>query len=662
MKKRIVVLGTIVVLLITGMPGWVWAQAQLENPRPGSFQSGIGVINGWVCEAEEVIIEINGTPVRAAYGTTRRDTQMPNGPCADDLTGFGLTVNWNLFGDGVQMVRALADGVEFGRAAVTVTTLGLGEFPQGLSRRVQVANFPQAGANTEVQWQESQQNFVIGSGSPSGGGNSGTAGIQALLEDPRPGSFQSGIGVIRGWVCEASTVTIEIDGTPIEAAYGTTRRDTQMPLGPCAGENTGFGLTFNWNLVGAGLHRVRALADGVEFANVTFTVTTLGLGEFVRNLAGSAIVSNFPQAETGMRLQWQESQQNFPLAGARPPGVPANQCIAQQGEAVDGVGGNATMTWTNPCLLTAGQTLLMSLQPMQSGAQTATLRSQSTDGAFFACAENLSFLQGDRVFRSSDFRWIDSRGNPICRMVSMGEILDTLVQLNDGVALDFNAPFSALYTNQPVVEFPPVTPPSCVGVSPTQLNFGIVLVGESSTANFTVTNIGQDMLNGTVTLGPAPEYHIVSGGTLMLNPGASQQVVIEFRPADMTTVNSSATVNSNCGSALVALLGTGTTPPRLAVFPEQIDFGEVKIGETVPASLTVTNAGGGNLTGELVFCITGGSCGPTTPFNLGSEESQPFNIIFSAPQGTRLGPFTGSVDITSNAGNASVPVSGTVVP
>ena len=32
----------------------------LENPAPQSFQSGIGVISGWVCEADEIIVEING--------------------------------------------------------------------------------------------------------------------------------------------------------------------------------------------------------------------------------------------------------------------------------------------------------------------------------------------------------------------------------------------------------------------------------------------------------------------------------------------------------------------------------------------------------------------------------------------------------------------------
>ena len=40
-------------------PHSLWAQAiqaTLENPPPGSFQSGIGVISGWVCNA--TLVEI----------------------------------------------------------------------------------------------------------------------------------------------------------------------------------------------------------------------------------------------------------------------------------------------------------------------------------------------------------------------------------------------------------------------------------------------------------------------------------------------------------------------------------------------------------------------------------------------------------------------------
>ena len=62
-----------VLLLFSPQP--VWAQAVLENPQPGSFQSGVGVISGFVCEATTIEIEIDaGTIFEAAYGTSRGDT------------------------------------------------------------------------------------------------------------------------------------------------------------------------------------------------------------------------------------------------------------------------------------------------------------------------------------------------------------------------------------------------------------------------------------------------------------------------------------------------------------------------------------------------------------------------------------------------------------
>ena len=77
---------------------------------------------------------------------------------------------------------------------------------------------------------------------------------------------------------EVSRVEIEIIDINnrmirLPAASRTERRDT---TGVCGDSNNGFGLLFNWNLLGDGTHTVRALADGVEFDRATFTVTTLG--------------------------------------------------------------------------------------------------------------------------------------------------------------------------------------------------------------------------------------------------------------------------------------------------------------------------------------------------------------------------------------------------
>ena len=108
---------------------------RLENPGAWSPQSGLGVISGWVCDAADLVIEIDGTPQAAAYGTSRADTAER---CGDTDNGFGLLFNWNMLGDGEHTVVAVVDGVELGRATVTVTTLGE-EFVQGAAGTCEVA-------------------------------------------------------------------------------------------------------------------------------------------------------------------------------------------------------------------------------------------------------------------------------------------------------------------------------------------------------------------------------------------------------------------------------------------------------------------------------------------------------------------------------------------
>jgi len=308
----------------------------LENPAPSSFQSGLGLISGWVCEAEGVAIEIeqeDGTVVEvaAAYGTERADTA---GVCGDSDNGFGVLVNWNLLGDGEHAVRmlvngvalgwrvvpgvgalpAVVDGIELGRAPVTVTTLGA-EFRTGLWGSFLVADFPRAGEQVHLVWQESQQNFVLApvelgaalTPAPSSGA------IEGVLENPGPASYQSGIGVISGWVCAADEVVIEINGQPIAAAAGTERGDT---LDTCGDVDNGFGLLVNWAEFGVGVHEVVALVDGVELSRATVAVTMVDETEpFVRGLAKRVELPGFPTPEETVTLEWQQTQQNFVITG-----------------------------------------------------------------------------------------------------------------------------------------------------------------------------------------------------------------------------------------------------------------------------------------------------------------------------------------------------------
>lgn len=303
MSSRLALPVLFVLLLSVVIVPHVYAQQTLENPQPGSFQSGIGVISGWTCNANTIEISFNGGPrLSAATGTIREDTQ---GVCGDTDNGFGLLYNWNRLGDGVHTVTAYADGVEFASMRVTVTTLGE-EFLRGASGTFPLTDFPTPGETRTLRWQQAQQNFVITAGRPQGGGTSGAA--PHILENPQPGSFQSGVGVISGWACDTQTIEISFNGGPrIQAGTGTIREDTQ---GVCGDTDNGFGLLYNWNRLRDGVHTVTAYADGVEFAQVSVTVTTLG-EEFRRGLSHVVGIPDFPAVGTDVVLQWQEAQQNF---------------------------------------------------------------------------------------------------------------------------------------------------------------------------------------------------------------------------------------------------------------------------------------------------------------------------------------------------------------
>jgi len=293
--------------------------ANQESPSEGSYESGIGLIRGWVCGASAVEVEIDGKRYPTAHGTPRGDT---SGVCDSINTGYGLPFNWNDLGDGPHTLRALADGVEFANVAFQVTTLGTDILRGAPARDYVLPDFPRPGDRVTVRWAEAHQNFmIVGTSIKKDVANQRNitatqhpfkAFHAAHQESPSEGSYESGIGLIRGWVCGASTVEVEIDGKRYPTAHGTPRGDT---AGVCDTINTGYGLTFNWNALGDGPHTLRALADGVEFANVAFQVTTLGTDYLRGAPTRDYVLPDFPRPGDRVTVRWAEVQQNFVIVG-----------------------------------------------------------------------------------------------------------------------------------------------------------------------------------------------------------------------------------------------------------------------------------------------------------------------------------------------------------
>ena len=133
------------------------------------------------------------------------------------------------------------------------------------------------------------------------------------LENPDHGAFKSGIGLISGWMCEASRVEVIINGQRVPVVYGTDRGDTRSQ---CGGAANGFVTLFNWNRLGDGVYTARALADGVEFDRSTFQVATFGQ-EFLRGASGAYRLPDFPRDGTTTAIEWEESTQNFVIREVR---------------------------------------------------------------------------------------------------------------------------------------------------------------------------------------------------------------------------------------------------------------------------------------------------------------------------------------------------------
>lgn len=164
------------------------ATGYLETPQPRSFQSGIGVVSGWHCSAESILIRIDdGAPLRAGNRTERNDT-VP--VCGRADTGFSLLVNFNSLDPArPHRIVAYADGLEFARVdEFHARNLGA-EFLTGRQAMTTLPNFPNVGETTSLTWSEEAQNFAIagrGSASPLSGVYWGAEFVEELACSSNP--------------------------------------------------------------------------------------------------------------------------------------------------------------------------------------------------------------------------------------------------------------------------------------------------------------------------------------------------------------------------------------------------------------------------------------------------------------------------------------------
>lgn len=129
-----------------------------------------------------------------------------------------------------------------------------------------------------------------------------------------------------------------------------------------------------------------------------------------------------------------------------------------------------------------------------------------------------------------------------------------------------------------------------LGVTPRSRDFGTVAVGNIADLTFTVENFGQGTLSAQASA-TAP-FSIVSGSSLSLGPGATQNVVVRFTPTTTGSHASNINFTSNGGSISALVTGRGTS-------------GSFR--------LTVTKSGNGTVTSSPSGINCGANCSATFP-------------------------------------------------
>jgi len=185
-------------------------------------------------------------------------------------------------------------------------------------------------------------------------------------------------------------------------------------------------------------------------------------------------------------------------------------------------------------------------------------------------------------------------------------------------------------------------------VQPTTLAFGDVVVGSQANHAVTIGTGGVTAIAGTMTaVGDGLYLDAGSGLTksygYAANPGTPQSVSVVFAPSTLGSatgyVVSSQTLPTRIGSPCdtIRCSGTGITtppPPQCALNTNNIQLGVFHSGATKDTTFTLSNTGGGTLSGNVSFLDATAApfslVGPTS-YAIAAGQSQSFTLRYTAP-------------------------------
>jgi hypothetical protein len=187
--------------------------------------------------------------------------------------------------------------------------------------------------------------------------------------------------------------------------------------------------------------------------------------------------------------------------------------------------------------------------------------------------------------------------------------------------------------------------------TPSNLNFGNVVVGKKVSQTVSIKNTGTTTLNIAEADFSGKQFTF-SGITFpfSLPSGSTANLIVSFSGTSTGPVKATLSLKTDAGafSGPVALAANATpAQAQLSVNPASVGFGSVTMGTKDSASLTLTNTGGSDLNISMMS-VNGapfGVSGITTPKTISAGQSATVSVSFSP---TNTGADSGDISISSN--------------
>jgi hypothetical protein len=174
-------------------------------------------------------------------------------------------------------------------------------------------------------------------------------------------------------------------------------------------------------------------------------------------------------------------------------------------------------------------------------------------------------------------------------------------------------------------------------------DFGTVILGQTSSRNFTVRNNGTDILNiSNISLPAGFEGYF--NGTIPAN--SSRNITVTFRPTNSGIYYGNLFINANETSGVNSIQLNGQASASIIKLFGDLNFGKVEIGQSKNMTLQIQNTGTANLEIQNIKLPSGYTSNFSTTQFIAPNSVLTLTITFKP---TSVGIYNSNVEVQSNA-------------